>query len=83
MGQFPGLNTDNQKEEVSESETDRQTRHRKVRDGLKQLHWSKVDLSKEDKSFVVLEGGYCGFPIAPFLLYEIVCVCFLMLSNFL
>lgn len=40
MGQFPGLDTDNQKEEVSESETDRQTltRHRKVRDGLKQLH---------------------------------------------
>lgn len=25
MGQFPGLDTDNQKEEVSESETDRQT----------------------------------------------------------
>ena len=24
MGQFPGLDTDNQKEEVSESETDRQ-----------------------------------------------------------
>lgn len=38
MGQFPGLDTDNQKKEVSESETDRQTRHRKVRDGLKQLH---------------------------------------------
>lgn len=57
MGQFPGLDTDNQKKEVSESETDRQTRHRKVRDGLKQLHWRKVDLSKEDQSFVVLGVG--------------------------
>ena len=57
MGQFPGLDTDNQKEEVSESGTDRQTTHRKVWDGLKQLHWRKVELSKEDKLFVVLEVG--------------------------
>lgn len=44
MGQFPGLDTDNQKEEVSESETDRQTD--KTREGQERTKTTALTQSR-------------------------------------
>lgn len=42
MGQFPGLDTDNQKEEVGESETDRQTQEGQGRTKTTALTQSRI-----------------------------------------